>query len=235
MYAYPNRFPWDLTRLLRDHPRVIPYLDIPVQHISTPVLRAMRRAGSGDQVRAILDRLLEEVPGITLRTTLLVGFPGERAEDAEQLREFVRRYRLSRVGTFRYSPEQDTPGFDLAHDVSAQEASRREDAVLAVRDEILERTQNEWVGRETSVLVDESHPDGNGREAGQSGPRGSLAPLAPLAIGRTDMDAPEVDLVTIVPDCEAAVGERVQVRIEGLDEHFNLIARPLAVGSEAGA
>jgi CDP-diacylglycerol--glycerol-3-phosphate 3-phosphatidyltransferase len=77
MYAYPNRFPWDLTRLLREHPRVVPYLDIPVHHVATSVLRAMRRAGSGDQVRAILDRLLEEVPGLTLRTTLLVGFPGE--------------------------------------------------------------------------------------------------------------------------------------------------------------
>ena len=77
MYAYPNRFPWDLCALLRDHPRVAPYLDMPIQHASTPVLRAMRRAGSGDQVRRIVERLFEEVDGLTLRTTVLLGYPGE--------------------------------------------------------------------------------------------------------------------------------------------------------------
>jgi ribosomal protein S12 methylthiotransferase len=104
MYAYPNRFPWGLTTLLREHPRVVPYLDIPVQHVATPVLRAMRRAGSGEQVRRILDRLRTEVPDITLRTTVLLGFPGETDADADELVRFVEEYRLSRLGAFSSWP-----------------------------------------------------------------------------------------------------------------------------------
>jgi ribosomal protein S12 methylthiotransferase len=141
MYAYPNRFPWDLVPLLRDHGKVLPYLDIPIQHAATPVLRAMRRAGSGEQVRATLDRLLSEVPGITLRTTLLVGFPGETEAHVEEQLELVRTYRLGRMGVFTYSPEEGTSGFDLAERVPEDVADARRDRVLAVRDEVLDATQ----------------------------------------------------------------------------------------------
>lgn len=211
MYAYPNNFPWELTRLLRDHPRVVPYLDIPVQHIATPVLRAMRRAGSGDQVRRILDRLLEEVPGITLRSTLLVGFPGETDEDVAELVEFVRSYGLGRLGAFTYSPEEGTPGFDLDGAVPTEVADARYDAVIAARDEALRASQQKLVGRELGVLVDEAH--GNGEA---------------LAVGRTEMDAPEVDLVASVPGSAAAVGEVLAVRVDEVDEQMNLICSPLA-------
>jgi len=208
MYAYPNRFPWELTRLLREHPRVLPYLDIPVQHVATPVLRAMRRAGSGDQVRRILDRLLEEVPGITLRTTLLVGFPGETDADAAELVELIRTYRLGRLGAFTYSPEEGTPGFDLDGEVPGEVAEARYEAVMAARDEVLREGQEALVGRELGVLVDEAHA---GEEA--------------LAVGRTEMDAPEVDLIAVVRGSSAAVGETVRVRVEEVDAELNLVCR----------
>jgi ribosomal protein S12 methylthiotransferase len=211
MYAYPNNFPWELTPLLRDHPRVVPYLDIPVQHIATPVLRAMRRAGSGDQVRRILDRLLEEVPGLTLRTTLLVGFPGETDEDAAQLVELVRTYRLGRLGAFTYSPEEGTPGFDLEGAVSSELANARYDAVIAARDDVLRASQEALVGRELRVLVDEAHAN---EEA--------------LAVGRSEMDAPEVDLVALVPGSTARVGEELAVRVESVDDELNLVCSPPA-------
>ena len=209
MYAYPNRFPWELTRLLREHPRVVPYLDIPVQHIATPVLRAMRRAGSGDQVRRILDRLLEEVPGITLRSTLLVGFPGETEEHVQELVDFVRAYRLGRLGAFTYSPEEGTPGFGLEGAVGEAEAERRLLAVLEARDEVLAASQRAWIGREVEVLVDSA---GDGREA--------------LAVGRTAMDAPEVDLAARVQGARAAVGERLRATVEAVDDALDLVCRP---------
>ena len=220
MYAYPNRFPWELAELLRDHPRVVPYLDIPVQHVATPVLRAMRRAGSGDQVRRILDRLRSEVPGITLRTTVLLGFPGERDEDAAELADFVRQHRLGRLGAFTYSPEKGTPGFDLDGAVPSAVAEERRATVLAARDEVLAASQLALVGTELEVLVDEVHPS----------PDGGCE-----LVTRGDSDAPEVDLVArvSVPDSGSpgvAVGDRLRVRATDVDAELDLVCAPSAPG-----
>ena len=212
MYAYPNRFPWELTRLLREHPRVATYLDIPVQHVATPVLRAMRRAGSGDQVRAILDRLLEEVPGLTLRTTLLLGFPGETDADAEEAVRFVGEYGIARLGAFTYSPEQGTAGFDLAGRVPADVAQARYEAVLAERDRVLESTQRARIGQEVEILVDEVEPAAR---------RGAPATL----VGRPEGDAPEVDLIAIAHGAPAEVGELVTMLVEDVDDEGNLVGR----------
>jgi len=203
MYAYPNRFPWELTTLLREHPRVVPYLDIPVQHIATPVLRAMRRAGSGDQVRRLLDRLREEVPGITLRTTLLVGFPGETDADAAELVDFIGEYGLGRLGAFTFSSEEGTPAFGLSDPVPAEVMQSRHTAVLQARDQALAASQAAWIGREVEVLIDEVH--------------------ASRSVGRTAMDAPEVDPLVILEAEAASVGERVRARVVAVDEEFNLI------------
>ena len=220
MYAYPNRFPWDLARLLADHPKVVPYLDIPIQHAATNTLRAMRRAGSGDQVRRILDRLVDEVPGLTLRTTVLLGFPGETDEDAAELVELVRDYGLSRLGAFTYSPEEGTPGFDLVGAVPEDVAAARRDAVLAERDRQLEKAQRAAIGQEIEILVDEPptpvEPDGGGG----------------FVCGRADSDAPEVDMVAFVHAPDAVVGERIIARIEDVDEEFNWIGTDVRVPAE---
>jgi ribosomal protein S12 methylthiotransferase len=218
MYAYPNRFPWDLARLLREHPRVLPYLDIPVQHIATPMLRAMRRAGSGDQVRRLLDRLREEVPGITLRTTLLFGFPGETDADALEAAAFVKEYGLGRLGAFTYSPEEGTSGFALAHDVPEEVAVARRERALAARDEVLAASQRALIGTEVEVLVDEVHAAGK----------------TPYAVARTAQDAPEVDLIARVRGLAATVGERHVVRVEGVDAEFNLLCVPRTAAREPG-
>ena len=211
MYAYPNNFPWRLATLLREHPRVVPYLDIPVQHIATPVLRAMRRAGSGDQVRRILDRLRDEVPGITIRTTLLLGFPGETDADARELPDFIRRYDLGRLGAFTYSHEEGTPAFERTDLVDERAARERLERVLEVRDEVLAASQASWVGREVDVLVDEDH-------GGQ-------------LVGHTAMDAPEVDPCVVIRDVAPAassrVGERLRVHVESVGAEFALVARPV--------
>jgi ribosomal protein S12 methylthiotransferase len=209
MYAYPNRFPWRLLEVMRAHANVAAYLDIPVQHVATPVLRAMRRAGSGDQVRETLDRLRAEVPGITLRTTVLLGFPGETDEDAAMVTAFVREYGIARLGAFTYSPEQGTHGFDLPGRVPADVAQARYEAVIAERDRVLARTQTALIGQTVDILVDETHPE-----------RRSVA-------GRPASDAPEVDLVALVQDSTAEVGDVVRARVERLDAEKNLVCREL--------
>ena len=209
MYAYPNRFPWGLVPLLRDHPRVATYLDMPVQHVATPILRAMRRHASGDQVRRILDRLFAEVPGLTLRTTLLVGFPGETDAEAEELIGFLRAYRLSRVGAFQYSPEPGTVSHDLPGRVPEDVVEARYRALLAARDELLRARQEELVGAELEVLVDE--------------PRGARGAL----VARGEMDAPEVDALALVENSDARPGELLRVRVERVDSAANLVCSPL--------
>lgn len=215
MYAYPNRFPWGLTELLRDHPRVAPYLDIPVQHAATDVLRAMRRHGSGDQVRRILDRLLEEVPDLTLRTTMLVGFPGETEAHVDELCEMIERYSIGRLGAFTYSPEEGTPGFDMGPAVPDEVAAARLERVLATRDRVLERTQRARIGTRIEALVDEVHP--------------LTASIGWRAVARGPFDAPEVDPLVVfeIDDAEREVvepGVRVAVDVVGVDDEFNLVA-----------
>jgi ribosomal protein S12 methylthiotransferase len=207
MYAYPHRFPWGLVALLRDHPRVVKYLDVPVQHCSTRVLRAMRRAGSGEAVRAILDRLLAEVPGITLRTTFLLGYPGETEADVEELLEFVRSYRLGRLGAFPFSPEEGTHGATLGERVPDEVVEERITRLLEVRAANLQASQTALVGSTLEVLVDELHGE--------------------RAVARGAMDAPEVDLVAEVQGTRAEVGARIPVEVRELDAHANLVCRPV--------
>jgi ribosomal protein S12 methylthiotransferase len=213
MYAYPNDFPWELTTLMREHPKVATYLDIPIQHAATSVLRGMARAGSGDQVRKILDRLQDEVPGITVRTTLLMGFPGETEQDANEVLELLKRYSLTRVGAFVYSPEPGTPSFELPNRVAEADALERHRKVLALRDELLLKEQEQRVGQVIEVLVDESSPFGG-------------------VIGRPETDAPEVDMIARLEGIEASPGDLVKVRVIGLDEECNLVCGPLEEGGE---
>ena len=239
MYAYPNRFPWRLAELLDQHPRVARYLDMPVQHASTNMLRAMRRHGSGDQMRGIVDRLLEQVPGLTLRTTLLMGFPGESDADAEQAVQFVKSAKIARLGAFGYSPEEGTPGGDLKERVDPEVIRARLEAVFEARDAVLFAEQEARVGETLNVLVDEVHP--------------FAPPGRPAWVGRTERDAPEVDLLALpdpkealanedsaVPAAEEPqkgpqVGETIRARVTGVDEEGNLwvVEAPEEVASAA--
>jgi ribosomal protein S12 methylthiotransferase len=166
----------------------------------------MRRAGSGDQVRAILDRLRAEVPGLTLRTTVLLGYPGERDEDVAELVEFVRAYGFARLGAFPYSPEEGTHGATLAERVPEEVIEERLAEVFAARDDVLRAAQGALVGTTLEVLVDELHGD--------------------RAIARGAMDAPEVDLVAEVRRCTAPVGTRLSARVDELDSMANLVCSP---------
>lgn len=214
MYAYPNGLPSGLTEVLREHRNVVEYLDIPIQHIAAPMLRAMRRASSGQRVRETLERLRAEVPGIVLRTTVIVGFPGETDADFAELLAFLREFRFERLGAFRYSPEKGTAANDLAEPVPSEVAQRRHEAVMLLQREIVTERNRGLVGREVEVLVDSV--DARGR-----------------AIGRTRADAPEIDCAVRIVG-KAAPGQLFDAKVVGVEgEGYDLIAKPLRHSARA--
>ena len=171
MYAYPAHFPDDLTEVLASHPRVCRYLDIPVQHVADGVLKSMRRGISRRALEDLLGRLT--AAGLALRTTLIVGYPGETAEDFAALEEFVRRTRFARLGVFTYSREEGTAAHPLGDPVAPGEKERRKAAIMEAQSGISEARNAALVGTRVRVLIDRVE-DG-------------------LAIGRTEHDAPEID------------------------------------------
>jgi ribosomal protein S12 methylthiotransferase len=195
MYAYPHTVGPDLTTVLREHGKMVRYLDIPIQHISSPMLRAMKRGVSCEQVEAILWRLREEVPGIAVRSTLITGFPGETDADFAALLDLCERYRFERLGVFTYSREQGTPAHDLADQVPAKLAEQRRAQLMALQKGVMDRYQQGFVGRVEPVLVD-------GVDAGSSD-----------LVGRTFADAPEVDCRVMLPAGSAEPGEIVDAQV----------------------
>jgi ribosomal protein S12 methylthiotransferase len=211
MYAYPHTVQPELTTVMRDADKVVPYLDIPIQHISTPMLRAMKRGVSSSQVRDILGRLREEVPGIAVRTTLIVGFPGETEADFDELRGFVEEYRFERLGVFTYSAEDGTPAFDLDGAVAPEVAEQRRAAIMELQRDICAAHNTALVGQTVAVLVDGRHPDPEAAEDR-------------AIVGRTVRDAPEVDCAVHLPDTGLHSGDLVLARIVDVDD-YDLLAR----------
>ena len=208
MYAYPHTVRPELTAVLRENDKLVPYLDIPIQHISSPMLRAMKRGVSGDQVRDILWRLRDEVPGIAVRSTYIVGFPGETDADFGELLEFTREFRFERLGVFAYSDEEGTPAFELPDRVADDVKEERRGVIMSVQQGIMAAHQDAQVGKELDVLVDGRNPDGPGW------------------VGRTVFDAPEVDGVVFLGEGEIQSGATVRARIEAA-EGYDLHATPV--------
>ena len=208
MYAYPNAFPWRLTEVMRDHDNVVPYLDIPMQHASTPVLKRMRRGGTGETVRDTLRRLRQEVEGIALRTTVLVGHPGEGPAEFEELLTFLEEMRFERLGAFSFSPESGTPAGKETDRCTSEEGQERLRRVMEAQAAIHAEHQRGRIGQQLDVLIDEIAEG--------------------TAIGRTEADAPEVDGVVKVedPDGQLQVADLIKVEITGADD-YDLSARQL--------
>ncbi len=206
MYAYPHTVLPTLTTVMREHPKVVPYLDIPIQHIASDILRAMKRGVSSQQVRDILWRLRDEVPGIAVRTTLIVGFPGETEAKFHELREFVEEYRFERMGTFTFSQEQGTPAFDFADQVDAEVAGARCAELMTIQRGIMAVHNQKRVGQTLPVLID-------GRDSGSS------EDDTPGFVGRTMSDAPEIDGVVRIASGDLRSGDLIHARITGADDY----------------
>ena len=205
MYAYPNNFPWGMTDVINKHDNVLPYLDIPTQHISTQVLKRMARGGSKESVTRIVQRLRDEVPGIALRTTVLVGHPGEGKAEFEELLEWLEEFHFERLGAFSFSPEVSAPAGSDEDRCSPEEALERQDRVMELQMRMHAKFQESLVGRKLPVLIDES--------AGE------------WAFGRTWADAPEVDgLVKIHdPNHNLSTGSMPEVLVTAADG-YDLVA-----------
>ncbi|MBL8756146.1 MAG: 30S ribosomal protein S12 methylthiotransferase RimO, partial [Planctomycetes bacterium] len=195
MYAYPHTVLPELTTFLREHGKAVKYLDIPIQHISSPMLKAMKRGVSGEQVRGILDRLRSEVPGIAVRSTLIAGFPGETEADFQAAKDLVSDYRFERLGVFPYSQEEGTPAFDLKDQVPAKVTEARVAELMELQRGVMRTFHQGLVGKTLPAIVDGYDAD------------------AKRVVARTWADAPEVDGRVLLPKGCAEPGELLDVTI----------------------
>lgn len=200
-YAYPTHFPYVLLRVMRERPNVCKYLDIALQHISDNMLSRMRRNVTKAETYELLERIRREVPGIHIRTTLMVGFPGETEADFEELMDFTRRARFERMGAFAYSEEDGTYSAEhYADDVPPEVKERRLDALMALQQEISAEIEAAKVGSIMKVIIDRVEGD--------------------YYVGRTEFCSPEVDPEVLIPAEERrlSIGQFYDVRITGAEE-----------------
>ena len=205
-YAYPTHFPWDLLRVIREKRNVCNYLDIALQHISDRMLDRMKRHVGKQETYELVERLRKDVPGIHLRTTLMVGFPGETEEDFEELVAFTKWARFERMGAFAYSEEEGT--YSEQHyqdDVPEEVKQQRLDKLMRIQQRISAEIEAEKVGTIQRVIIDRQEGD--------------------YYIGRTEYCSPEVDPEVLIPvgERELTIGEFYQVRITDSEE-FDLYA-----------
>ncbi|MCX8019421.1 MAG: 30S ribosomal protein S12 methylthiotransferase RimO [Chitinophagaceae bacterium] len=193
-YAYPARFPTDVLDVMREQKKICRYLDMPLQHASDRMLKAMRRQITRKETEELIFAIREKVPGICLRTTLITGFPGETEEDFEELKEFITRHRFERVGVFTYSHEEGTTAFALQDVIPFSEKQRRADEIMKLQQDISYDINQQRIGETLNVMVDSA--------------------VAGKYIGRTEWDSPEVDNEVIIhSDKPLRPGDFVQVKI----------------------
>ncbi len=175
LYCYPDRVTDELLDVMAAQPKIVKYMDIPLQHCSEPVLKAMNRRGNKDSLLALVKHIREKVPGINLRTTMMVGFPGETRKDIEEMALFVREARFEKLGVFVWSAEEDTPAYDMPGRVSAKEGSRRMDIIMEEQSRVIDRNSEDMIGKEINVVVE------------------GFDRLAECCFGRSEFDAPDID------------------------------------------
>ncbi len=154
MYAYPSHFPEDVIDVVAENPKICKYIDIPLQHISDNVLKSMRRGITGKGTRNLLNKLRDKIPGITLRTTFIVGYPNEGEKEFEELCEFVKETEFDRIGTFTYSVEDNTPSFILGDQVPEKEKLRRKEILMEIQKDISFKKNKEFINTKLNVLVE---------------------------------------------------------------------------------
>lgn len=207
-YLFPSGFPEDVLDVIREEPKVCHYIDIPLQQIADPVLKSMRRGTTKAKTDALLAKMREKVPGITIRTTLIAGYPGETEEDHQVVLDWVREQRFDRLGVFAYSHEENTHAYSLEDDVLAEVKQQRVDEIMAVQMDISRALNQEKIGHTYKVLIDR-------KEGG-------------YFIGRTEFDSPDVDNEVLIPaeDIYLKIGDFCEVEV--VDAHdYDLIGRPV--------
>jgi ribosomal protein S12 methylthiotransferase len=206
LYCYPTMVRQPLIDTMRSIPQVIPYIDMPLQHGDDAMLRRMKRGGSVEQYKRLFGKLRDALPHLALRTTFLVGFPGETDAEFDNLLHFVEDMRFDRVGVFTYSAEDGTPSFDLPDPVPAKIMQQRRDTLMAAQQPLSLANNAHWVGRELDVLVESRQGED--------------------AIGRSFRDAPEIDGSLVIEHCDARPGQIIRARVTAAHP-YDLVASAL--------
>jgi len=200
-YLYPTKFPIDILPVMRENVKVCNYLDMPLQHIANPVLKRMMRHVTREETETLIKKIKQEVPGVVIRTTMLVGFPGETDADVEELKQFIRDMKFERLGVFPYSQEEGTyAGDKFADDLSEKIKQNRANEIMEIQQQISAELNQQKIGETFKVIIDKKEGE--------------------FFIGRTEFDSPEVDgEVLITSEKGLKIGDFVEVKITGAEDY----------------
>lgn len=202
LYCYPDRITDELIETMKNQEKVVNYIDLPLQHADDKILKAMNRRGDQALIRNVISKLREEIPDVVIRTTFIVGFPGEGEEEFETLAEFVNEIEFDRLGVFTFSPQEGTPAFDMEDQVDEDIKTRRGEVIMQDQYSIMEEKNNEKIGKTYRVVVEDY--DG----------------YSDSYTGRTYMDAPEIDgLVKFTSHKDLDIGDFVDVEIFDVEDY----------------
>ena len=202
LYCYPDKMTDELIAEIRDNPRIVKYIDLPLQHISDPVLKRMNRHGDSAMIRELIAKLRREIPDLALRTTFIVGFPGESEEDFETLCDFVEEVRFEHLGVFPYSAEEGTPAARLPDQIDEQVKQDRADIIMKAQMQINTEQNEQKIGKIIRVLVED------------------FDPVSEAHFGRSAADAPEIDgKVYFKADRRVAPGSMIDVKIRDVVDY----------------
>lgn len=206
LYCYPQRVTDELLEVMASEPKVVKYMDVPVQHASGRILKAMNRRDDYDYLKGLMQKIRDKIPGVVLRTTFITGFPGETEEDFAEMTRLVKEVKFERLGCFTYSPEDGTPAYSMPDQIAEETKRRRADIVMSEQLAIAEEFAQSWIGRELEVVV-----EGLNEETG-------------IYYGRSYMDAPDIDTrVYFDSPYEHETGEYVMVTVTG-SQGYDLVA-----------
>lgn len=197
-YCYPQRITDELIEVIRDNEKICSYIDVPLQHSDATVLRNMRRVGTGEDYKALIAKMRNEIPDLALRTTLMVGFPGETDEQFENLCAFIKDVKFDRMGCFAFSPEEDTPAYDMDNQLDDDVKNHRQEILMDLQYSISESLNKSRVGKTYKVIVDSVKDN--------------------VCVGRSYMDSPEIDTgITFSSTPDIKIGDFVNVKITDVD------------------
>ena len=207
LYAYPESIKDELIQTVKNNPKICNYFDIPIQHISDSVVRRMNRRTTGKQIEELINKIKKQIPDVILRTSLIVGFPGETEEDFNKLYEFVKKGYFDKLGVFTYSKEDGTPAARLKEQIHPATKKKRYNLIMSVAKDISAEKLKSYIGKEYKVLVEDTTFDHK------------------FCVGRSYMDIPDTDGMVIIKNCDTKlVGEFVNCKVTAVN-NYDLIAK----------
>ncbi len=202
MYCYPERFTDELIETMRQEPKVCRYIDLPLQHADNKILKEMNRRGTIEEAETLIEKLRDAMPDITVRTTMITGFPGESEQEFQTMVDFIERVQFDRLGVFTYSQEENTPAGQREDQISPDVREQRREQIMQIQQKISLERQQRWVGRVVTVMLEQKQPDGQW-------------------MGRTEGDAPEIDGQVYITGTQTSlqVGDMIKVCILEADNY----------------